>query len=475
MFPIHSLHQHYPPIDVATKAQRKAAEAYEKSQRDNPGEAAHKATYRRVGVALANLSLRHFPPVANTDYNVLLLDGYDLLCTRELLENEEVSAHITNVLVPNYQAGLIAKRNPGLNKRVKLFGLALQDLVYMLAGDVVFRVMRLDICSNVRTNELAMLKAMFQHCMFDTTGPTMLDITFLAAREAKVNRPLLANAEEGVDRLETLRDALIRYALETGNDYSIVTHPAMQRGWLHHQMQTGFFFVVPKEVSGGDHAKMTRFLQAIGATVEEARKDPAVAPPPKDKGEMIGDDDDDDEAVASAQQKRQRASAKRPAKAKKPRVAAFRVGQAVEINFHNWEKYPGSQYSRLPCEIVSLSEDGKEATVKPLLSEGLPAEVHRKRRTGETYEDFVVPLERVELPPPPPARPYRITDFVVGQRVETAWRPSNDGALTWWAGTIVSITRNPDCIHHRGDFAVRVRGDDTVNEMPVAWCRPMKE
>lgn len=146
---------------------------------------------------------------------------------------------------------------------------------------------------------------------------------------------------------------------------------------------------------------------------------------------------------------------------KKAKVdVAFAKGHLVEVNFHDWPLYERFNHSRLPCKIVSMYINAKEAKVRPLINRRVACQVEKQSNSGVQSLDFVVPLDRLKLPPPPLEHAMQLADFLPGHLVEVALRPALDEPVSWWTNTIMSVN------HATGKVCLRSHSSDQK------WCRP---
>jgi hypothetical protein len=123
----------------------------------------------------------------------------------------------------------------------------------------------------------------------------------------------------------------------------------------------------------------------------------------------------------------------------------------------------------MPCRIATIKANGIEATVKPIIDpEDVPCEVkHPGKKSGKTTPNMVVPLTRIELPPPEQDVPMKISDFAINMPIETAWRAYLDEPIAWWSAIVLTVGRS----------MIEVRSGPTGEEktwVEPAWCRPMK-
>jgi len=437
-----NLIKQFPPKDVANAIQTEASEKFEERQLSHPGEFEYKNKDRKERKALLNLIHTHFPPTLESICNILLLDGHRL-CSSNVLLSGESSEKITNILIPNWEAGTISDLNRRLLmnkfKKIKLFGCSFGDLVRYNDGNVKVQVVSFDLCSQLTQGPLDDLKSLFTTRIFPTNTLSILDITFCCCREKKGNRQLLKYADEGIDRVDHLRGYLEEMAQNSGCHYTVTTRFSLITNHRDHKMQTAVFVIIPKEIQH-EHVKLSQFFASIDDTVREARSDRELENqlPAMDSTPVV-------------------------AKKKAKSLSLFETGQLAEVNFHDWKEYEGANYSRLPCKIVSFLNNGKEVRVRPKTNKRKAAFSESVIPSGHISDEFDVPIERLEHS----MLDIEIDSFEIGMEIESAWRPAPDEPLSWFACIVKKIEENR--VFAKSLF------DDKYYWHDKKWCRPMKK
>jgi len=426
----------FPVRDVASAKQSEAGAKFEARHASVNSSAAIWKQGERERFRAMSEALFEIQPGTPKNHKALLLDGHDLLGTREFAK----LFRRRNIFVPNWEAATIADRHPK-SSLPQLFGADICDFVKHVGQDagLCFRTVWLDACCQCGDRMLQMIGTCIERRIFDPSATSLVGFTFCGEREKAANRQLTNHLDQGITRPERLRGLISDMANRAGSYYAIESTSSMMLNTKDHGMYTLFLLVTPRHLADTiDMCALTNAFERIQA---------AAQPQPRAK-----------KAVAKRKRKSELTSNKRFG------LGVIRRNQHYEINFRD---------CRQPVVILDMfkppnGEECVKCRTTPIRGSVVTDTIVADKRKLESQE-YCTKISRLGKS----HHAIRHRMLRKGARIEVAWRCTQYSTTAWWTATVLEPKRKSDG-KIKVKYAQAAAGFPTTQWVDADCCRKYK-